>query len=639
MNSKTHSVCEWNNQLGMATTSGRSTRDSRSLSKKEPGLVVPVPMTTMCLHTMVFERLKLPKQIELFDEFEELSKTYSIEVPFLPRSQVELVFDLFDGKKLQSSNLLDDLIDDNTQTTNEIGPTTSLGLAGGKPFEPQTISGQKPASNSSNQFLNANRQESATSSSYHKSTTSANTKALPKGITIKNKQSTSSSPSSWSKLLSSKQRLCSSNRMQLKCCLAKSETSQDICLSPSNSSTNAFVGPVLAPSLKQSSRFNNTDNEINYSKWQQTQNIGIMAPNLADIMNNSNEALSNVALNSTTDFDNSNNNNNNDQDQDDIELKAEVMQLMGPLISEMRRCSTLSEVSTRTNVDHDSSFNFNSPEQQNAQQQSMILDSALDSTNISICLFDKRSRLIKLKTEAQNGRRWAKFKSRLNELCFKLTGSIQTNSLLTSNPNDLNYKVDKFIKYRMSTCLNDKFSFHERISKLELEQLIDLTKNSLNNLIDAQLLLRNKLTTEQQQQYTLGQQQALFACNNNNLIGNEYEILLRNNFNLLKIWQNIEETKRLVCFVCEPIKANLNDLFWFSRQHAIEDLSSLSSATTTTYSDHYILKSPLVSLDTIQVKRGLLQVSFGSTHSIENFSLNIWGLALSMKFTVELVYL
>lgn len=556
----------------MATTSGGGrSKDSKSLKKKASMSMA----ATRCLHTMAFERLKLPKQVEMFDEFEELSKMYSIEMPFLPRSQVELVFDVFDGKKLQSANLLDDLID---AQTDQLGATSGFG----KSFEPQTISGQKAASNSSNQFLNANRQESATLT---KLTSSANSKSslvnTTRGQSGKiNKQSkSSSSSSSWSKLLLTKQRLCSSNGMQLKCCLAKSETSQDFCMSPSDSSTNAFVGPILAPKQLKSANASNADRfEQPNSEWQQLNNV-VATPTI-DM--STFEAL-NVAL--CTDL--------NDDNQDDVELKEEVWQLISPLISELRRCSTLSEVSSRIDLDQSSN---NLPEQQ--QQQNMILDTAFDSSNVSICLFDKRSRLIKLKNGAENGRRWAKTKSRLNELCFKLTGSTKTNSLTTTNLIDLEYKVDKFIRNRMPTCLDEKYSSHERISKSELEQLIDLTKNSLNNLIDAQLLLRNKLTTEQQQQ------QVLMTSINSNLLGND---LLRNNFNLLKIWQNIEETKRLVCFVCEPIKANLNDLFWFSRKHAIEDLSL--STTTTTYSDHCLLSSPLISLDTIQVKRGLLQVS------------------------------
>lgn len=589
----------------MATTSGIKSKSSTSKQSKQHGSVCVAMANIRCLHTMVFERLRLPKQVELFNEFEELCKMYSIDLPFLPRSQVELVFDVFDGKKLQSANLLDDLLEEN----DELGATSGAieqqqqqqeafnGVAG-KPFEPQTISGQKPTRNSSTNQFHANRLNKLNSSS-------SNYKAA-----TKNKPG---NQFSWSKLLSKR-----TNRMQLKCCLAKSETSQEICLSPSNSSTTAFISPILLPS-------NNNNNNATCEaspEWTATATT-----------TDSNEAL-NVALSPDS-----------NDDQDDVELKAEVLQLMSPLISEMRRCSTLSEI-----VDNDFS---SSPEQQQ-QQQNMILDTAFDSSHVSICLFDKQSRLIKLKNEAENGRRWAKIKSRLNELCFKLTGSIQTNSLsiqtatttaakstksaqqssgihesVESRLNKLENKVNKFIKYRMSSIFSqEKYTIHERINKIELEQLIDLTKNSLNHLIDAQLLLRNKLTSEQQQQYNnSGQQQQLLSSAttysyNNFYHGNDYEILLKNNFNLLKIWQNIEETKRLVCFVCEPIKANLNDLFWFSRKRAVKDLSISTTTTTTsttaspfsTYLEQCLLSSPLISLDGIQVKRGLLQVSLSSLY-------------------------
>lgn len=197
----------------------------------------------------------------------------------------------------------------------------------------------------------------------------------------------------------------------------------------------------------------------------------------------------------------------------------------------------------------------------------------------------------------------------------------------------------------------------------QVQQLIELAKTSLNQLIDAQLLLRNWLTSmasgadhhQGAAQAPDGSTCALGLSRASQLLaqaskGAEYENLLKNNFNLLKIWQNLEETPSgLVCFVCEPLKANLADLFWFNRhrsewansneigyyassttaassgrnqhgasfRHQQTLLVGSSGATDTcSASAECLIASPLISLDSIQLKRGLMQVSSVGTRPL-----------------------
>lgn len=341
------------------------------------------------------------------------------------------MFDVFDGRKIQSANLLEDLTEDEEFAATGGSGAGETNLVAGKPFEAQTMSGQQlqAASGSSRKQRNG-------------SSVCANKEA-----SSRKGRNNNGNQFSWSRLLSHK------NRMQLKCCLAKSETSQEICLSPSAGSSLLLVGAIGLSAGRDESPFVGASVDLNEAI------SAAMCPEL-------------------------------DDDQEDAELKAEVLQIMSPLVNKMRRCSSsLSEVSSR--LDNADGL-VGSPEQQHQQQQHIMLDAAFESGNISVCLFDKRTRFIMLKMDAENGRRWARMESRLRELCFKLTGSIIADSLsITSKaPDGLEEKVNKFVRRRMETLMKEGCTVRERISKTELEQLIDLTKNSLNHLIDAQLLLR-----------------------------------------------------------------------------------------------------------------------------------------------------
>lgn len=306
---------------------------------------------------------------------------------------------------------------------------------------------------------------------------------------------------------------------------------------------------------------------------------------------------------------------------DDMEasadLLADVHELIDPLVSHIRRNSYLA--ATRDASRAGSSGDLQQPVVESlGQQQQVILESPLNlGSMVSVCLLDKRHCELGPDTglEARNGSHWSRMVASLAELHHRLGGAWrQVKS--DKQRIELEKKIDCFLRRRQASArriVNEagkrrfrnqtsarKAARARKVSKEQMEQLIESTKDSLNHLIDAQLLLRNKIADSSQQQSSW-------------LRDVDNELLLKNNFNLLKIWQNLEETKQIACFVCEPIKANLADLFWFNRQRPTKalELALRNSRSSLANNSPLFFVSPLACFDAFQVKRGLLQVSVG----------------------------
>lgn len=549
-----------------------------SISKSD--MEKPRSKLMMSAEQALLERIGLPEEVELFEEFEELAKTYTIEAPFVARSQIELMFDVYDGRKLSQASGGGG---GGGGAGNEINQLEQQGSIGDG-----CNSQQQQQQQQQHEFkLSLAASESPSSSANRREPFSRRSVGGLKAIARRGRRLRHTPNLTWCKLLfahnKQHQQQQQSNRPDaetkkrptgLRCCLSKSETGHDLWLSPSSSATS-----WPAPSS----------------------NNGAAASRAM--------GLSEEYLNAALESDTENNNNNINSSscdrgaadkEEEAELKIEVLQLIGPLLHRLRRSSTLS-------LDHERAASLLE------QQQQVILDGSVGAAGrISVCLFDMKNRTVRMKLEAENGRRWWRIESILEDLRWrfgqkKKTTKTKTNQLKTTTSR---YFEQRHLS-RASVKAEERCSREERLSRENFDRLIARTKDSLNHLIDAQLLLRNKLSSELQQQQQLQpaaihlqpaqQQQCLIAREN------EYDALLRNNFNLLKVWQNLEETKRLACFVCEPIRANLADLFWFSRQRF-----AASSAQNDHDTASSLLSSPLVSLDAIQVKRGLIQVSITS---------------------------
>lgn len=284
-----------------------------------------------------------------------------------------------------------------------------------------------------------------------------------------------------------------------------------------------------------------------------------------------------------------------DREREEPELHDLATQLVGSLVSRCRRPSDLTDMGpSRVGSSND----LQQPASDSlGQQQQVILDAPLDSgCTVSVCLLDKRQRTSGAlqNREADNGRRWARLVASLAELHHRLASNGIRPVESEKHRRRLSAKVERFLSRRRAIAQRSQRSTSGKLSKELVEQLIEGAKANLNHLIDAQLLLRNKLANASEQAGSLREA--------------DYELLLRNNFNLLKIWQNLEESKHVACFVSEPIKASLADLFWFNRQRPTKacELALRNSSAGTA---KLFFVSPLACLDAIQVKRGILQVS------------------------------
>lgn len=495
----------------------QSANTKRDLSSKAPR---QQQQSSRCPGPMVLEQLRLTEEVLEFEQFEELCKLYAIEAPYISKTQIEHMFDVYDGRKLKQNPMQDD---ENGQQANS--NDDDLEAFGSVAVVPSNFN-HKPSINVQTDDSRPSRVSLASASRKISSQSQHFSKA-------------NRATSSWCKLMFNKRK----SQHLITSCLTKSETQHDFyTITPSNS--NLF-------------------------------NLNEDAAIISSFINEEPET------------------NDDDTMREDLrELKSEALQLICPLYNELRRKSSanlLTEMECQS---------FHSQLNQQVNSQQVLLDIGSNELNsVSICLLDKRRRLVK--NEAQNGRRWIEFQNRFEELLKKLKA--------TSDSSELQTRIDNFMasSKNYQSLVQSRTKFSERLAKEQLEGVINLTKNSLNHLIDAQLLLRNKLSSEQQQQNQLTTMAGPTSntSSSSNLFqlikgGNEYENLLRNNFNLLKIWQNLEETKRFACFICEPIKATLADLFYFSRQVPFGQGH-----------DNFLLTSPLASLDFIQVKIGLLQVS------------------------------
>lgn len=472
------------------------------------------------LESMVLERLAVPEEAHEFGQFEELSRLYALEPPFVARSQIELQFDVYDGRKLRPSAgyLLDEELDsDGLAAPYERTGKAPVGHAPG-------ARGPPPRPKVS---LGAARQRAR----------------RPKGL-------------SWCRLLLSR------GQLRARCCLANSDTNQELGL-VSVSTSGQTIGRPLAPGS-------------------------------ADAIQ--------AALAASP-----------DDDPDEAELKAEAWRVVSVALAaggpqaEPGDALGPPDAALSAGTDH-----WAAP--------------------VSVCLLDKRHLPRRVAGEpAANGRRWVRASALLAQWRRKLRRSAAKGRAGAQEQEPGARQVERVARklsrrFWRALVRTDKQlapgqglergaqlaadKQEQRLDRETLDELVELVKGSLNQLIDAQLLLRNKLTNEQWS--------ACLAP----FRGAEYETLLRNNFNLLKIWQNLEETKRLACFVCEPIKANLADLFWFDRWRA--DWPAAQALETSVgvgeplagavgqigpAAGCQLLVTPLVCLDAIQVKRGLLQVS------------------------------
>lgn len=561
---------------------------------------------TKCLESLVLERLELPDQVSQFEQLEELSKCYAIEAPYVSRSQIELVFDVYDGHKLanidqcgQSShtNVADQ--DQEHQYEDQDHDQEEGAELGGQhnPADGNYAGCQQDDTTEGNHEMNSARGQQQSNNRRHQR---------------------SGGNFSWCKLLFNHHQNNNNGKVghqgsRITSCLTKSDTSQEL----------GGAGQLSASSSAGLTWLH--DNY--YCDYSTT--CGLPGSTAKTASNEAISALAGLAPDL-------------DDDLQAQELKAEVLQMIGPLLDQLRRNSSLGE-STRPD--------YTCLESMGLEQQAILLQdsgSLLDPSTtcrVSVCLFDKRPRkLTSAGHDADNGRRWAQAQRRLQELRWKLRLSAASSSNLEAPPDrsQLERKLCRLVgakRIKLSTPPSQdpyhqwsssgsgrKRLISEKLNKEQMEQLINLTKVSLNHLIDAQLLLRNKLTSEQQQQQsaslgttcggptTMAAAQTITHHQSSSSAMNEYDLLLKNNFNLLKIWQNLEETKRLACFVCEPIKANLSDLFWFSRQQqqyqpSVPFASDHNTTASESSSSLQILSSPLVSLDAVQVKRGLMQVS------------------------------
>lgn len=355
--------------------------------------------------------VEAPQEVALFEQFEELSKVYAIEPPFAPRSQVELVFDVYDGRKLVQAGLADegegpDLAElEASGSGGQESRRSSLEVA-------RRVEGRGGARSAAKSRLKQNR---------HHFT--------------------------WSKLLSLNRR--SRPGPVLRCCLSKSDTSHE------------FAGSLSASSS----------------------GLGLQAATLA-------LAHSPALVREP------------DDDQEAVELKEEAQRIIGPMLRQLRRQSLLSAAA------HDQQLQSpdgGSGAPQLQQQQQVILEPGggfAESGQISVCLFDKRGRVVRLKHEAENGRRRARVEAALEELLWHQPSKPAGAARRDHQPSEA--QMERMISQRLgrfnrSPAGSPSGGSEQRLTSGQLDKLVGLVKNSLNHLIDAQLLLRNKLASEQEQ--------------------------------------------------------------------------------------------------------------------------------------------
>ena len=596
------------------------------------------------LEALVLERFELPEQVAEFNKFEELSKLYEIEQPFVGRTQVELLFDVYDGRRLQQC--LFGSLDDGGGCESEVDELTGSG-------RPHPLDQEVGVGSELDRDVRHSAAAAAAASSMGRGNSSSSDAAAAAAAAARRRshflsahlrrellrKGAGGEPKrgglSWCRLLFARRRsggkhtLPVSGRQRsacaspFKCCLRPSGTHQDLGLVSASTSCQTMAAARSADLKTGAGSGINGGGGGGGAFLSSLQ--AALAPNPEDEL-------------------------------DESELKSEALRMVsGALVASSTGGRTLAELAQ-----------LSAPEPNLGP--ALAMESAqMESTggSVSVCLLDTRrlarepdwSQTAAAATGLVNGQRWARASAKLVQLRRKLRQSSASRlaglgegsqAREKSQPKLLKLKQEDKCKLlarqldRVARKMSRKFwlelardqlanetaTSRERASakcparannqnkwnaKADSEQLIELVKGSLNQLIDAQLLLRNKLTNAEQ----LNSSPIM-----NRVRSAEYENLLRNNFNLLKIWQNLEETSDgLACFVCEPIKASLADLFWFNRrrcdwaQAQAFELANLNSNTSgqsngTASSQHpSLFVSPLICLDSSQVKRGLLQVS------------------------------
>jgi len=579
-----------------------------------------------CLEWVLLERLGAGKRARAFQQFEELSKLYALERPFVARTQVELLFDVYDGRKLRSH------IDQEQAQSSE--------SAAWSPDGAQSQSQAHSRTQSQAQFHSQSQSQSHAQS--------CGARPSRSGAPPTPKETPCGQPgplATWFRLLGggAASRRAATGAL---CCLAASDTLHDLGLvssspslqslgSPGEGTTRAAAATQLAANCSGCCCATGNQPGVCQASVQ-----------LAGQLWGSGER----------------------DEPAQRQLKLEAAHLLLGVINKLSQ--------------HESNCLLLGPNQLDllSSGAQLALDSGYNPFDFSqmgsVCLLDRRrlfsgsgtptcrsstsgpvgslwarlhrgGRLALMPADwsAQNGRQWARATARLIHLRRRLRDSSLPRPLISHH--QLNWLARRLSKkfwreleldWRLNCgpncdqlaakCSSRSASRQGQlgrgsrlarvcfVSRRDLDQLIELVKTSLNQLIDAQLLLRNKLTSSSGAEQQASSSWQLFRVH-------DYESLLRDNFNLLKIWQNLEETNKLACFVCEPIKTSLADLFCFNRQRHDWPSSQLafeSSNTNLATSQLFasplasnpkclLLVSPLVCLDAGQVKRGLIQVS------------------------------
>lgn len=311
-----------------------------------------IPM--IAADALLLDQIEPPQEVDLFGQFEELCKAYAMEPPYAARSQIELMFDVYDGRKLQQNSLDEDqqyLVDEDVDQQQQQQAAGDVSPADGDTAAP-------PADGARSQRHSAPFFGVKSWRSQHR-------------FEVKRRKLAATN-FSWCKLASLIRGQKRSSSMR--CCLAGSDTQADLC---ALSLTSALSQAQQAPS--------------------QALQFGYQTS-----ATNSNELISATFSPEL------------DDDQEDADLKAEAMRLMGPLAVKLRRSSTLSEAAYCARLEQTmAGEQAGDP----AAQQHLLLDGAeFNQHHVSVCLFDKRTNCVQLKHEAENGRHWSRLCGQVEEL-------------------------------------------------------------------------------------------------------------------------------------------------------------------------------------------------------------------------------
>lgn len=518
-----------------------------------------------------------PDIVYKYEQLDELARAYGVSAPYVARTRCELAFDVYDGRKLSAS-----VGHARTDSCRASSDNSSAGQQQQQVNAPELTDSAPPAEQLAfeHQFGHAIGPRSTTTQKHaakhgHKHN--------------KHRHEARAALPSWCRLLAFR-------RAQATCCLRPSDTSGELATKFASSQQSLSqddtqearqrLEPVLARALDD---------------WDSSAAASALACGAHPLASGEERAEA------------------EQRSCEAAELCGEAMRLVRPLLLSMRRDSTLAArdaaltsrgVGSSAAASNEAPAPASTPEAQQQQLDSLSamattcdgLANSLQATDassrVSICLLDKKHiGACGAERPPAEEHAWARVRSRVRALRCHLRWAPARERSATAE------RLEAAVR-------TEAHSSHTRLAggggnkraAARADKLVELAKTSLNQLIDAQLLLRNKLAAEQytqtgdQQQQ---QQQQLLSTHK----AHECDLLLRNNFNLLRIWQNLEESKQLACFVCEPIKSSLADLFAFNRRR-LE-----ASALWWPPQNNVWLASPFVCLTAAHVKCGLIQVS------------------------------